>query len=257
MTKITITNRHKEDLVVVTEDQPNAKGLVFVMHGFGGFKEQDQIRIMADTFLSAGYSVVTFDTTDSAGESGGSISKASATKNYQDLEDVIKWAGEQSWYQEPFIMAGHSLAGLCILLYTIKYQDKVKAIAPISTVISGRHLLNSPDINRIKGAWEETKWYITESNSKPGFIKKIPWSFMIDMQKYNVLDNADEIKIPVLMAVGEHDPTTTIDNQKLLYNKLSAKDKELHVIKGAYHTFRKPEHLEALRKFFETWINKL
>ena len=41
------------------------------------------------------------------------------------------------WYGEPFVLVGHSLGGISTALFAENYPDKVKALAPISTVVSG------------------------------------------------------------------------------------------------------------------------
>lgn len=48
--KITIKNRKSQKIVVLLDRADDAKGLAFVMHGLGGFKEQDHIQAFADAF---------------------------------------------------------------------------------------------------------------------------------------------------------------------------------------------------------------
>jgi pimeloyl-ACP methyl ester carboxylesterase len=257
MIKQSILNRKHQKIAVVVEEPTDAKGLVFIMHGSGAFKEQAQIRTMAETFLEHNYTAVTFDATDSLGESDGRIDEINPTDNYEDLEDVIAWAKTQAWYQEPFVLAGHSLGSMCVALFAEKYPEKVKALAPLSTVVSGTMLLTSPDFTKIRGMWEETKWFIVRSNSKPGSIKKMPWSFVTDLLNYNLMPLVGRLTMPILMVVGEDDPTTTVAHQEALFKALPTEKKELHIIKGAYHTFRKDEHLAQLKSILGTWISTL
>ena len=112
-----IKNRKGQKIAVLVEQQKNQKGLAFVMHGLGGFKEQPHIQVFAEAFLDNGYTVVRFDTTNTFGESDGNYEEATTTNYYEDLEDVIEWAKSQSWYEESFCLSGHSLGGIC-LLYT-------------------------------------------------------------------------------------------------------------------------------------------
>src|SRR5260221_6400320 len=99
MDKVFIKNRKGQKIAVIVE-QPNGqtKGLAFVMHGLGGFKEQPHIQVMAEAFLDNGYRVVRFDATNSFGESEGKYEDATTTNYYEDLEDVINWSKKQSWY---------------------------------------------------------------------------------------------------------------------------------------------------------------
>ena len=50
MEKITIQNRKKQKLVLILEKTGNQKGLAFVAHGLGGFKEQPHIETFAKAF---------------------------------------------------------------------------------------------------------------------------------------------------------------------------------------------------------------
>src|SRR3989344_6920285 len=122
--KVNIKNRKGEKIVVLLRLNPNQKGLAFVMHGLGGFKEQDHLQPMSKAFEKRGYSVVLFDTTNSIGEGGGKYENATITTYYEDLEDVIKWSEGQEWYQKPFALVGHSLGGICTALYAEKFPSK-------------------------------------------------------------------------------------------------------------------------------------
>jgi len=260
MKKEIIKNRKGQNVVVIVEEIENQKGLAFVMHGLGGFKEQPHIQAMADVFREKGYTVVRFDTTNTFGESDGNYENATVTNYYEDLEDVINWTKEHSWYKEPFCLAGHSLGGICIALYAQNYPDKVKALAPISTVVSGELSCQSPQYQEggqvsLK-EWKKTGWRVTESTTSPGLMKKLPWSHMEDRLKYDLLERVDKITMPVLMIVGEKDDSTPVEHQRILYDKLPGR-KELHIIKGAPHTFRENVHLKEIKKIFLKWIDSL
>ena len=115
MSKIFIRNRSSRNISVFLEKAEEQRGLVFIMHGLGGFKEQPHIRTYAQVFKQNNFSVITFDTINSVGESGGEMAEATLTNYYEDLEDVIAWAKTQDFFQEPFVLAGHSLGSFCIL----------------------------------------------------------------------------------------------------------------------------------------------
>ena len=256
MEKIIIKNRKKRNISVLLEKIENQKGLVFVMHGLSGLKEQPHIKTFADAFKEKKFTVVRFDTTNSLGESEGNLIDATLTNYYEDLEDVIKWAGNQNWYQEPFILVGHSLGGISSALFAEKYPEKVKALAPISTVISGLLTEAAPDFREIGNEWKKKGVREWKSTSQPGVMKRLKWSHVEDRRKYDLIPGVDRLKMPVLMIVGELDDVTPLEHQKLLYDKLPGK-KELHVIKGAEHTFKAKEHLNEIKQIFLEWIDKL
>ena len=253
--KIFILNRKKQKICVLIEETPKPKGLVFIMHGLGGFKEQEQIQACAEAFLDEGFTSIRFDTTNTLGESDGKYENATLTNYYEDLEDVITWAQRQTWYKEPFWLVGHSLGGFSIALYAAKYPRKIKSIVPISPVVSGKLSLEGYSQKELK-EWETTGYRVEESISKPGVIKKLNWNHHIqDRLKYNLLEKADKLTMPVLIIVGKNDTTTPPKHRKLLYEKLPGK-KELHIIKGASHTFREQNHLEEIKTILKNWIIK-
>lgn len=253
-----ITNRNGNKIAVIVEEATDPSGVAFVMHGQGGFKEQPHIQMFADVFKANKYTAVRFDTRDTIGESEGNMEDASITSYYKDLEDVIAWAKTQSWYQEPFVLMGHSLGGICTALYAENHPDRVKAVAPISTVVSGKlsfeaHKSHNPDELE---EWKKTGWQVTESTSKPGVVKRLKWSSMEDRLKYDLLEKAANLTMPVLLIVGENDYGTPPEHQKILHDKIPGK-KELHVIANAPHTFKDPEHLSEIRRILDAWIKSL
>lgn len=256
MEKLKIKNRKGQNIVVLLEEDPSSKGLVFVMHGLGGFKEQKHIVAFVDSFKNKNFTVVRFDTTNTFGESEGNYEDATVTNYFEDLEDVITWAKMQSWYKEPFYLVGHSLGGICIILYAEKFPGEVKGLAPISTVVSGKLSLELQGKEKT-GAWEKTGWREEKSESIPGLVKRLKWSHMVDRLKYDVLPEAYKLVMPVLLIVGDRDDL--LEHQKLLYDKLPGK-KELRIIEDADHNFRGEDYeknLESIKKIFFSWIDKV
>jgi pimeloyl-ACP methyl ester carboxylesterase len=247
MEKLIIKNRKNQRVVVLIEVNESSKGLAFVAHGLSGFKEQPHIETYAEAFKEKGFTVVRFDTTNTFGESDGDYADATVTNYYEDLEDVIKWAKSQDWYREPFWLAGHSLGGITTALYAENYPDKVEAVAPTSTVVSGKLSFDLPKYKN----WDEIKerGWIQE---KRGVKLKV--SHIEDRLKYDLLKNADKLTMPVLLIVGSLDESTPLKHQKLLYEKLPGK-KELHVIEGSEHTFKQEDHLSQIKDIFLDWID--
>ena len=257
MEKLFIKNRKGENISVLVEETENQKGLAFVMHGLGGYKEQDHISIFAEAFKERKFTVIRFDTTNTLGESDGKYENATITNYYEDLEDVINWAQGQEWYQEPFVLSGHSLGGICTSLYAEKYPEKVCGLAPISTMVSGKLSIEAHkrwDANDFAD-WERTGWKEEESQSKPGVIKRLPWSHISDRLKYDLLPDAKKLTMPVLLITGEKDTLALSGHMQILYKALPG-PKEYHIIKNAPHTFRDKKHLEEIKTLILEWIDK-
>lgn len=257
--RVFIQNRKSQKISVLVEKQDNQRGLVLVMHGLGGFKEQPHIQAFADSFKEEGFTVIRFDTTNTLGsrESEGNYEDATVTNYFADLEDVIKWASSKEWYEEPFYLVGHSLGGISVTLFAEKLPSKVKGLAPIATVVSGEISLKAPRYqgNDILKRWEETGLKVEESKSEPGVMKRLKWSHMEDRLKYTILDDVDKLKMPVLLIVGSNDESTPLDSQQILFDKLPS-EKEIHVIEGSDHNFRNEKYLKEIKRIIKNWIKK-
>jgi pimeloyl-ACP methyl ester carboxylesterase len=254
--KIFIKNRKGQRISVLVERPEKPVGLAFIMHGLGGSKEQPHIELYAKAFLENGYTSVRFDTTNTFGDSDGNYEDATTTNYYEDFEDVIEWAKNQTWYKEPFCLVGHSLGSICVILYAEKHPDLVKAIAPTSTVVSGKLSLETEKYRNVLEEWKKTGWRVDKSTSKPGLVKRLRWSHVEDRLKYDVLPEANKLTMPVLLMVGDNDDSTPQAHQQLLYEKIPGR-KEMHVLKGAPHTFREEKHLDEIRQIFDKWIKGL
>lgn len=258
MTKIEIKNRKGQKLTIIVDENLQPKGLAIVMHGLGGFKDQKHIVAFAESFKNKDFTVVRFDTTNSFGESGGNYEDATVTNYYEDLEDVIAWVKTQPWYREPFYLAGHSLGSMCIVLYSEKYPQEIKGLAPISTAVSGKLSIEVNDKEYLE-KWKKTGWREEKSESIPGLIKRLKWSHIVDRLKYDVLLNAEKLVMPVILIVGDKDERTPLRHQKILFDKLPG-EKELHVIKDADHNFRGNDYqgnLAQVERILSTWIEKV
>lgn len=258
MGKSVITNRQGQKMVVLVEGQDQPKGLVFVMHGLGGFKEQAHIASWAEVFREKGFTVVRYDSTNATGESEGEFEKATLTNYYNDLEDVIAWAGGQNWYQEPFVLIGHSLGGFSVARYAQKYPEKVKAVAPIAPVVNfALSMENAKKNDPNLASWQATGWKEWHSTAKPGLIKRLPWSHMEDRKNHDLLKEANKMTMPVFVAVGERDTSTPAEHVKIFFDAIPGDKKELYLIPGAPHSYSEAEHLSDLKSHLSAWIDKI
>ena len=256
MKKEFIKNRDGKNISVLIDESENSNNLVFISHGLGSSKEESQLEVIAQAFKDNDFTVVRFDTVNGVGESDGKLDDATATNHCQNLEDVIKWAESQRWYHEPFWLAGHSLGSFSLIMFTLKYPEKVKAIAPISTVVSGKLFIDTEEIKSVLDDWRSKGLREWESSSRPGLIKRLKYGFIEDLLQYDLLNKVSKINCPVLMAIGDNDPTVLPEHQVKLFDLLQT-EKEFHIIKGAKHTFRDENHLKELKTMVDNWIKKI
>ena len=260
MEKFEIKNRKGLKIVGELHKPDNPIGLVFVEHGLGGYKEQVAIIATVEIFFKNNYIVINFDATNSAGESGGRYEDANARLHYEDLVDVIEWSKGQSWYEEPFVLSGSSLGGYAVINYAELYPSVVKAIVAKAPLISGELFFKTyekfhPEVLR---SWRETGWHVRESVSKPGLIKRLPWSHMEEKLKHDLTINASKLTMPIIIFVGEEDDICPLDVQDIFFNLLPKnKENKLMVIKDAPHTFKKDNHIEEFKNILNNWLKNL
>lgn len=252
--KTFIKNRDGNEVAVVVQESDVTGKLAFVMHGLGGSKEQPHMLAMIEAFTDNGYTVVSWDAVHTFGESkGGLYEDATITNYYADLEDVIAWAKSQAWYTEPFVLCGHSLGGISTALFAEKYPEKIKALAPLSAVVSGKLSLQTKadDLE----TWERDGIRVTMSHDGKR-EKRLKWSHIEDRLKYDLLENVDKLTMPVLLIVGEKDDPTPPEHQQILFEQLPGK-KEIHVIKGALHSFYEPHEQQEVKQLVSNWLKTI
>ena len=240
MEKIFIKNKKNLKISVNQNIHKQNKKLVFIMHGFGGSKNQIIIKNLNNIFFKKGFNTISFDTTNSVGESEGNIKEASVKNYYEDLESVINWASNQDWYQEPFSLIGHSLGGFCTAYFSEKYPQKVESLNLISPFISGE--LSIEAYNRI---------YL----KNPQKIEDLP-SLYFEALGYSLFPLINKITSPTIIIAGEKDKIIPMDHANILYNSLPLILKEFHIIKNASHIFYKKEQIEKLSLILNKWIDK-
>jgi pimeloyl-ACP methyl ester carboxylesterase len=255
-TKHFTPNRYGKEVAIVVERPAHPIGLAFIMHGLGGFKEQPHIKVIKDACLANGFVTVIFDATHTIGESDGRYEDATVTNYYEDLQDVIAWSADMPWYKEPFLLIGHSLGGMCTALYAEAHPEKVLALAPLATSVSGEASLKQYGADAVR-EWEETGFRSKESKSRPGTTLRLGKQFIEDSKKYDILTDAGKLTMPVLLLVGEHDDTTPPVLQKGLFDALPGASKQYEIVASSGHTFRDAKPLNDLSRIMTNWLESL
>ena len=259
--RVAIKNRRGMKLVIQIDTPDNPTKLVFIEPGQGGFIEQKHITAFAQAFLENDFRVVRFDPTHSIGDSEGDIFDVTYTSYIEDLEDVIKWARSQPWFQQPYALCGHSMGGVSTAWYAEKHPDEILCLAPISTAVNYELYLPTMDDDFLKN-WRERGYYEIPSNSKQGVVKRIGIQILEDMKKYDLLTSADKLAMPVLLMAGENDRPTPYEHQQILFDKIPHQNKKIVKIVGAEHSFRNNQtneygkELQEAKSILNGWLKE-
>ena len=259
MEKLFIKNRQGQKICVVVDRVPNQKGIVFVAHGLSGTKDESHIELFAQTFVEKEFTAVRFDTTNTFGESDGQYEDATLTGYIHDLEDVIAWARTQEWFVEPFYLIGHSLGGFSVAWYAEHHSGQVKAVAPISPVVSGTlsEEAHKKFFPKRYEEWQETGWRVEERSSKPGTYKRLKWSHMVDRRNHSLLPDATKLTMPVLLVVGQMDTSILPTHVAQLHDAIPGNNKTYIVVPGVPHNFRSEKELSELKRIVGDWIDSV
>jgi len=252
-----IQNRHNQKISVRVIENKKQKGLVFIEHGLTGSKDQPTIKEIEKAFFEIECTAVSFDATNSIGESDGDVEKVTFTNHYSDLEDVIAWGKSQKWYREPFALSGHSLGGMATTIFSQKNPNKVNLLLPISPATSGKHLelaKKSTSDNSFYDEWR-AKGYYDKTSKFNGKKVKVPFALQLDLYKYSVFDEIENLKCPTYIISGDADTTTPISFVREFYDAINC-EKKLEIVENLPHTFYDKENLENFAKALRKVLKK-
>jgi alpha/beta superfamily hydrolase len=215
--------------------------------------EHGVVQTAKKAFLDSGYVVIAFDSRYSLGEGNNDVEKVRLSTFAADLETVVNWAKTQSFYSEPFALAGHSLGGASVINFGAKYPAQVDVLIPITPVISGNLwesscMLNMTDFCR---QWQQNKTYkyTDPQNHKTAII---PYAVVTDSKKYNAYVIAPQIKAKTLLIAAENDIVISpSDVQKLA--KITPTGKYI-MVKSADHNFENKKNKISLYQTITSFL---
>lgn len=253
----TIQAQTGEKIIGCTYLIPHAKGLAFIAHGLAGYKEEAYLQKVRSILEEHQITVVMYDARYSFGESDGPLEKACFSNFITDLNSVINWAQNQSFYQEPFMLVGHSLGAGACLQYAIHHPEKIQSVVSLSAVYNGQLLLDSYTKNKpdFVKKWQEEKRLFKqrEDNQKSGYIS---YNHIIDALSYKLEEQASRITCPTLIVCGNHDISSTLEINQCLFNHLNC-FKELVVIQECGHTYKTNQNLQTLQESISSFLSTL
>ena len=206
--EVWIKNAQGEDIYVKIDGQENANAqkLAFIQHGLSANMNHRIVQTAKKAFLDNGYTVITFDSRHSLGKSGNDVKKARLATFADDLETVINWAKEQSFYHEPFALSGHSLGGASVLEYSAKYPQRVAKLVPIAPVVSGDNWEKAcfENMSDFCQNWQQNGIY-EYTDEKTGITAQIAYEVITDSKNYDAYELAPKIKADTLVISAQND----------------------------------------------------
>ena len=230
--------------IIYSPDQNKKYPAIILLYGFTGYKEEAHLEELARLLMKSGYAVIRFDVSGS-GESEGTFEEDYLMSNYlEDIKNVYNYILKLKFVDKNRIgIVGHSMGGLLSIVFASK-QPEVKACIAIS----------SPTIlvaaNWIKAAvkeWERVGWLYRET-TRDGRHIKIPFSFIVDANKFNALDFVSRVHCPIAIVLGLSDDVVSPNDTRNIF-QIANEPKELIEIEGVGHDYKKyPDLIEKVNE---------
>ncbi|MDY6766412.1 MAG: alpha/beta fold hydrolase [Candidatus Nanohaloarchaea archaeon] len=240
---------HPED---AAHDDPSRDLPAAVLcHSFTGFKEIPHLQALAEELTDRGVVALRFDFSDCVGESDGSCEEMKLTNQLDDLRNALRFIEAMGEVDEHRIaVAGHSLGGMTSILVAAE-DDRPQAVVPVAAPANheGEQLFQGKEIDR----WREMG-HTHFPTVKRGEVK-IGWQFYEDLQQYDALEVVGDIAAPVRFVHGSDDEIVPVENSEQLYEAAS-EPRDLHVVEGADHLFRRNEHEQEMVAAAAGWIEE-
>ncbi|MEJ2125707.1 MAG: alpha/beta fold hydrolase [Alphaproteobacteria bacterium] len=255
--KIALRNRYGKTFFAHLFLTENAERIVFVQHGYSGSVDSDHIKPIIATYRNNGYTVIAFDFTNSFNEADGTLAESTIETHLHDLEDGIAWASSQSWYREPFALAGHSLGGFSALLYAENNPNKVLHLFPSAALINGPAREESyarfapEELAALQAGQSVLQQSVKDGVTYEG--SRAP-EYFHSLFRYDALPQAGKLHMPVMLMVGEKDTVCLPKHQWQLFQALSG-PKDLHIISDAEHCF--DSKLPEMAAHLDVWLKSL
>lgn len=252
MEKIRIKNSQGKNIsAVIHSSETKQEKLAILCPGYLDTKDYAHLVKLAEAFVDYGYTAVRFDPTGTW-ESEGDISEYTKTQYLDDIKNVLEYMLTKEDFKH-VLLAGHSRGGQISILYAAR-DPRISIVVGIM-----------PSSGGIKGSRRE-QWEIEGSNyskrdlpdGKDGIKEfRVPFSHVLDGDKYDVVEDVKKIKIPIILIAGELDDLVPPEDVKKIFDH-SNEPKSYVVLKKIGHDYRhNPAEIEIVNNEIINEVEKV
>ena len=250
---------------VKRDDVENAKGTVIITHGIAEHSlRYDEVTAFLNT---SGFNVVRYDLRGHGQSQGARGKLKSFHQMIDDLHEMVKIEREKA--PKKLFLLGHSMGGLIVNLYAVKYgdvdgiissaapTDYIKDVLPLRIV--GYRFLGfiKKKTDFADGRLSRIKKVEEDYNNDPFVLKAFYISLVGNMFVSGVRYLNKHIKnyqTPVLILHGEEDKIVPVSFSKQLLENIAVEDKELIVYPGCYHEILNDLDREKVMGNIKDWL---
>lgn len=209
-----------------------AQGVVVLLHGIGGWKDQPLLVALANAFVQDDYAAVRFDESNGVNNPDGDFFHETTTQYTRDVEDVVTYLKGQDWYRQPLILVGHSMGGLVAAWYVAEHPDNVSRLILTAPAVSWKSMwwawLPLALLDLVRGHMK-----MLGVDGKKFRLSPLWWK---DFFKFDGYRYAPKILVPTLIISAEKDHTVAKPFEHRGYTKRFA-NAEHSTISWADHDF--------------------
>ncbi len=210
-TELMLQNRHGKRMPATLYTPERApQGTLVMLHGLGGWKDQEVVVAAAHAAVSAGYQALTFDFADGANGPDGDFTTSTTSGALRDLDDTLSAIEKLPWYTEPLILGGHSQGGLVVMRFVSEHPglaEKLVLIAPAVSWWTAALAAGAYGFALVLWLFAWLTSGLTNWNGPDGRTLKIGRPWLFDFFSYDGIKYAKSITVPVLVVSAGCDMT--------------------------------------------------
>lgn len=249
----------------------DVNAVLLLVHGLA--EHIGRYKNVVDYFGPRSYAIYGFDLRGH-GKSRGTRGYVERFSYYlDDLKTFFDKVRDENKGRKIFLM-GHSMGGLIATAYAVEHQDNLaglivsapllqvgSSISPVTVAAAkvlavilpkmGVAVLDASTISKDKAVVDA---YVNDPLVYRGKTTARLGIEFLNIQN-KLPEQLNKITLPILIMYGCEDKLVNPEGSKMLYEKVSSKDKTIKGYEGLYHEiFNEPEH-EMVMKDVETWLS--
>ncbi|MCD4826466.1 MAG: lysophospholipase [Acholeplasmataceae bacterium] len=254
-------------LHVKRDEVENAKATVILTHGIA--EHSGRYDALTKALNDASYTVVRYDVRGH----GQSQGKRGKLKSYhQTIDDLhVLVDMEKKLNPKKLFIFGHSMGGLIVDMYGVKYHDVdgiiasaaasyfVKDVLPFRIIgykwlgfLAKKNDFADDSLSRIK---EVEEAYENDPLNLKKFYFSLAGNMMVGGVRY-LNKNIKSFQTPVLFLHGEADKIVPVEFSKRMYDLVPVEDKQIITYPDSYHEILNDLDQELVRKDIVKWLDK-
>lgn len=231
MEKVFIPNNKGLKLAaVIHRSEGDSDKLAILCPGYLDAKDYDHLVILADDLAKQGHTAVRFDPTGTW-ESEGSIDEYMTTQYLADIKSVLEYMLQEKPYKQ-ILLGGHSRGGKVSLIYA---GNDLRITTVLSIMAQAKPIADSRAKEAQETGFNRSTRDIPSSSERKEF--KVPYSHILDNNKYDVISEVKKIKSRLILIAGELDTICTPEEIKKIYDNANEPKKYI-LIPGIGHDYR-------------------